>query len=142
MLCRNGYPAAYIADARRLVDADLAATDALTATADPAAVDAFTPHHLASVVLVLEQLFVHRTRGMEGKDGNPCNEVRQLARAIMEEDGVVPADKQIKLDPSRTVTGLGPGDAVVLTRDSVGRLVDAYFAEIETRFTAPEAVTA
>jgi len=145
MLSRTGYTQATIDDARRLVDDQLAAYDALVAaTTTPAggtALATFEPRYLASVVLVLDQLFVHRARAAEGKDGNPCNEVRLIGRALTEEGGVMPADKQIRLDPARTITGLGPGAAVVLTREAVGELVDGYFAEIRTRFAAPEAAS-
>lgn len=59
------------------------------------------------MVLALDQLFVHRARGIEGKDGNPLNEVRVLCTSIMANGGVLVKDSQIKLDPAH----LGPRPA-------------------------------
>jgi hypothetical protein len=53
---------------------------------------------------------VHRARGLEGKDGNPLNEVRMLCDSILQKDGVMTADKTIKFDPAKSVLRLQPGD--------------------------------
>ena len=64
----------------------------------------------------------------------PANEMRLLAESIAENDGVLRADKQIKLDPETSVLGLAPGDPIRLGVDDVRRLADAYFDEIGRRF--------
>jgi len=60
--------------------------------------------------------------------------MRLLAESIAENDGVLRADKQIKLDPETSVLGLAPGDPIRLGVDDVRRLADAYFDEIGRRF--------
>jgi hypothetical protein len=73
------------------------------------------PRFLNSMLLVLDQLFVHRARGKEGKHGNPLNEVRVLCRSILENDGVMVADTSIKLDPAASVLEHQVGDRIALT---------------------------
>jgi hypothetical protein len=89
-----------------------------------------------NMLLVLEGYFVHRLRGVEGKDGNALNEVRVLARSLMENGGTVMEDTQIPLDPDRSVLGLRVGEPVRLTVQQYTRLSDAFFREIERRFRA------
>ena len=89
-----------------------------------------------NMLLVLEGYFVHRLRGVEGKDGNALNEVRVLARSLMENGGTVMEDTQIALDPDRSVLGLRVGEPVRLTLQQYTRLSDAFFREIERRFRA------
>jgi hypothetical protein len=97
----------------------------------------FEPRFLNSMLLVLDQLFVHRARGKEGKDGNPLNEVRVLCRSILENDGVMVADTSIKLDPAASVLEHEVGDRIALTPSDVAHLSEAYFAEIERKFAEP-----
>jgi hypothetical protein len=85
-------------------------------------------------VIVLEGCFVHRLRGVEGKDGNPLNEVRVLATSILEHDGVLTVEKSIKWKPEASVLGLAPGDKVALTEADFTKLAKAYFAEIDAKF--------
>ena len=55
-----------------------------TPRAGRAAVDAFVPRFFNGLVLQLDYSFVHRTRNLEGKDGNPLNEVRVLCSSLFE----------------------------------------------------------
>lgn len=64
---------------------------------------AFEQSFLANLVLVLDHFFVHRTRALEGKDGNALNEVRMLCDSILLNDSVMTANKTIKYDPARSV---------------------------------------
>ena len=143
MLVRKTYEKDYIDACRARVDAQLAAYDALATAARNgggdgpagAALDAFAPRFFNHMVLALDQYFVHRLRGQEGKDGNPANEVRLLAVSITENDGRLIADTQIRLTPESSVLGLAAGDAVRIDEDGFRRLADGYFAEIEKRFS-------
>jgi hypothetical protein len=143
MLGRKTYDKHYIDACRTRVDAQVAAYDALaTAARDGggdgsggAALDTFAPQFFNHMVLALDEYFVHRLRGQEGKDGNPANEVRLLAASIMENDGRLVADKQIRLTPESSVLGLAAGDEVRIDEDGFRRLADGYFAEIEKRFS-------
>jgi hypothetical protein len=101
--------------------------------------DAFEPQFLAHMVLALDAYFVHRVRNKELKDGNPLNEVRLLATSIMSNDGLLVADKQVKLDPESSILGLAPGDPIVLDADDFARLSEAYFDEIERKYVAVSA---
>jgi hypothetical protein len=134
MLSRNSYDKTYVDDCRAGFDQQLSAYDALVSGAKAGAVEAFEPAFTKNMVLVLDALFMHRGRGQEGKDGNPLNEVRVLSTSILENGGVLAKDKQIKQDPERSVLGLAPGDEIVITREQLGSLGEAYFAEVEARF--------
>lgn len=135
MLGKKTYDQDYIDASKKAFNAELAAYRKLAGTGDAAAVKKFEPTYCAHQVLALEAYFVHRLRGVEGKDGNPCNEVRVIANSWMENGGVMAADSQIKLDPEKSVTGLAVGDKIVIDEKTLTKLAKAYFAEIEKRFT-------
>jgi hypothetical protein len=63
-----------------------------------------------NLTLVLDSYFVHRTRAIEGKDGNPLNEVRMLCNSILRSKGVLSADKTIKYEADTAVLKLRVGD--------------------------------
>jgi hypothetical protein len=100
------------------------------------ALESLESEYFNNMLLVLEGYFVHRLRGVEGKDGNALNEVRVLARSLMENGGTLMEDPQISLDPERSVLGLKVGEPVRLTLQQYTRLSDAFFRELERRFSA------
>ena len=102
------------------------------------ALESLEYEYFNNMLLVLDGYFVHRLRGVEGKDGNALNEVRVLARSLMENGGTVLADSQIRLDPARSVLGLEVGDPITLTLQQYRRISDAFLREIESRFSRPE----
>ena len=55
------------------------------------------------MVVVLDRLFVNRSRTLEKKDGNPLNEVRTACDSILEHDGVLAANKTIKFNPGTSM---------------------------------------
>lgn len=63
-----------------------------------------------NMLLTLDYFFVHRLAGIEGKDGNPLNEVRILCNSMLLNQNIMatsyprphasaPGDKSIKLSP-------------------------------------------
>src|SRR5467141_894755 len=72
--------------------------------------DSFEPLFFNNLVLVLDAFFVHRARGMEGKDGNPLNEVRMICNSILR--GLMSADKTIKYNPAKSILKLQVGDEI------------------------------
>ncbi|TLZ75170.1 MAG: hypothetical protein E6K08_09155 [Methanobacteriota archaeon] len=98
-----------------------------------------------NMVLKLEYMFVHRLTGIEGKDGNPLNEVRVLCNSMLLNQGKLQVDRLpgwpnsagsgIKLPPDKSVLKLRAGDAVQVSEDGFVRLAKAFFAEIEKRYS-------
>jgi len=68
--------------------------------------------------VVLDRFFVHRARGTEGKDGNPLNEVRMLCDSILENRGVLSANKTIKHNPAKSILKLQVGEKIKLTESN------------------------
>jgi hypothetical protein len=100
------------------------------------AFEAFEALFFNNLTLVLDRYFVHRLAGAnyEGKDGNPLNEVRIVCDSLLNNNGILRADKQIKLTPERSVVKLHVGDPISLTEADFERLSAAFFAELERRF--------
>ncbi len=95
-------------------------------------------------VLLLDHMFVHRLSGIEGKDGNPLNEVRVLCNSLLLNRGKLQVDKLpgwpnsagagIKLPPEKSLLKLKASDEVKLTEADFVRLSKAFFAEIEKNY--------
>ncbi|MGZ5317213.1 MAG: hypothetical protein ACXWZD_02205 [Actinomycetota bacterium] len=138
MLAVNHYDKAYIDGCRARIDAKVAAfRDVVKAGSGPklgAAIEAFEPRFFNALVLQLDYSFVHRTRNLEGKDGNAMNEVRVLCSSLLNGDGVLVADKTIKLTPATSVLGLAAGDPIELREEDFVRLCDAFFARLEASY--------
>jgi len=122
------YPKDYVDTCRARLRAQLDAYD------DGAASGAFRAEFLNNLILVLEQSFVHRMRGNEGKDGNPLNEVRTLPTSILTNGAVLTVEPSIKYNAERSVLGLAAGDIIVIDLDQFRELADRYFDTIEERF--------
>jgi len=86
------------------------------------------------MVIVLDGYFTHRGRAIEGKDGNPLNEVRVAASSLMGNKGLIGSDSTIKMNPATSVLKLKVGEPIRLTEKEFVRLYKAFFTEIETKF--------
>lgn len=101
-----------------------------------AALDVFEPLFFNSLTLALDRCFVHRVRGVSGKDGNPLNEVEVICDSLMTNGGVLQASTVLKVVPAESVSKIEFGDAIRITADQFDRLSSAFLAEIEARFLA------
>jgi hypothetical protein len=140
MLAVATYPQDYIDECRAGMEEQLAAYRILVSAAredaaSQSAGESFEPLFFNNLTLVLVAYFVHRTRAIEGKDGNPLNEVRMLCHSILRNHGVLSADKTIKYKPQTSVLKLEVGDEIRLDEEQFLLLFDRYFAEIEKKFT-------
>src|ERR1051325_2855803 len=142
MLGMKTYPKPYIAACRARVDADLSAYrkhSGKTASRD------FEARFFNNEVLLLDYMFVHRLTGVEGKDGNPLNEVRVLCNSLLLNGGKLQVEKlpgwpnsagaSIKLPAEKSILKLTNGDEIKLTEADFARLAKAFFTEIEARFS-------
>jgi hypothetical protein len=144
MLCVNSYTQGYIDECRSRMESQLAAYKALITTARAktgtsnsalkSAVDSFEPLFYNNLVVVLDSFFVHRSRTLEKKDGNPLNEVRMVCNSILQNHSVMSTDKTIKFSPEKSILKLHVGDEIKLTESDFVLLFRAFFAEMEAKF--------
>ena len=132
MLGVRNYPKEYIDACRKKIASDLSAYKKLVSNLK--GVDGFEASYFNNLVLVLDHLFVHRLRTVEGKDGNPLNEVRLLGDSLMLNNGVMGSDTTIKYASAKSVLKYNVGDEIKLTEADFTRLYKAFFTEIEARF--------
>lgn len=133
MLMVSSYAKGYVDACRAKVAAQLASYRKVVA-AKPSEIDAFERQLLNHMILALDRYFVHRGRTMEGKDGNPLNEVRMLCTAIMENQRRMSADQTIRYKPEASILKFEAGDEIRLSADDFARLAAAFFDEIERRY--------
>ncbi|GAB3874411.1 hypothetical protein [Terrabacter terrigena] len=95
------------------------------------ALESLEYEYFNNMLIVLDAFFVHRVRPGKDTSTNALDEVRVLARSLMENGGTVMADPEIALDPERTVLGLSVGDPITLTAHQFRRLSDAFFRAIQ-----------
>lgn len=137
MLAANSYPRAYVDACRERIAAQVSAyRNVVASSSDDAAIKAFEPHYFNTMLVALENCFVHRTRALERKDGNPLNEVRMLCNSILSNNSILVADKTIKYDPARAVVKYEIGDQIKLTEDEFVRLSTAFLEDLEQKFVA------
>ena len=144
MLSMKTYTQDYIDQCRSRVDADLSAYRNLAAAARKqpvrdkvlldSAIEAFEATFFNNMVLILDAFFVHRLRTMEGKDGNPMNEVRVMCNSMLQHDGVMSADNSIRLSPEKSVLKYRVGQEIKVKEADFVALSSAFFAEIENKY--------
>ena len=142
MLGMRTYTRDYIDACRARVDADLCAYQKQVGAAPSLE---FEARFFNDQVLLLDYMFVHRLAGIEGKDGNPLNEVRVLCNSILLNQGRLQIDRLpgwpnsagagIRLPPEKSLLKLKVGDEVKLTEAGFVRLSKAFFAEIEKQYS-------
>jgi hypothetical protein len=150
MLGMKTYPQEFIDRCRARLDADVAsyresigAARKRGAAAEP--LDTFEATFFNNLVLLLDHLFVHRLRTVEGKDGNPLNEVRALCSSMLHNGNVLTYRRPptepggpatgIKLSPATSVLKYEEGDEIKITEAEFAELSKAFLAEIEARYT-------
>ena len=141
MLGMKKYPKAYIAACRARVEANLRA---YRREVGRTASKEFENRFFNDQVLLLDYMFVHRLSGIEGKDGNPLNEVRVLCNSILLNGGKLQVERlpgwpqsavaSLTLPPEKSLLKLRDGDEVKLSEADFARLSAAFFAELEKRF--------
>lgn len=144
MLSVSSYPQEYVDATRSKIDAQVDAYNTLVTAAGEAAgakdtkldpaIASFEPLFFNHMVMALDNYFLHRGRNLEGKDGNPLNEVRVLCNSITNNGARMRPDKTIKMQPERTVLKYEVGDNIKLNEDDFRRLAKAFLSEIENKF--------
>jgi hypothetical protein len=136
MLMRSDYPPEYVDAVRAVVAANVASYDALDLPDD----NDFERGYVHQLVLALDSYFTHRGRALEGKDGNPLNEVRMITDSLQGNDGhrwivpVLAANSTIKYKAETSILGLAVGDELDLSVADYHKLAIAFLDELETRF--------
>lgn len=125
MLATSKYTKEYIDECRSKVELQMSTYWNMTAKARHLdktndrslhhTIEAFERLFLNNMVLVLDSMFVHRTRAIEGKDDNPLNEVRELCNSILKSNH-------------------NSGVSVRLTFSEFEKLSKSFFEEIEKRY--------
>jgi hypothetical protein len=140
MLGRKDYTQEELDHATRAINQQLTAYKKLLTALngdDPkvaAAVEAFEPLLFNNMTLVLDRYFVHRLRGVTGKDGNPLNEVELLADSLMNNGGELRGNNVIKYKPEESILKLEVGQSIRLSASDFERLAQAFFADLEAKF--------
>ena len=142
MLGMKTYSQDYIDACRARVEANLRAYRKQVGKA-PA--KEFEDRFFKDQVLLLDYMFVHRLSGIEGRDGNPLNEVRVLCNSILLNQGKLQVDRLpgwpnsavsgLKLPREKSLLKLQVGDEVRLTEAYFVRLCKEFFAEIEKKYS-------
>ena len=88
-----------------------------------------------NMIILLDSFFVHRLRGIEGKDGNPLNEVRAIANSIAGNQGIMMKDSTIRLKPQHSLLKYDLGDEIKVSESQFALISKAFFSEIERKYT-------
>jgi hypothetical protein len=136
------YDANYVASCRDAIERNLQLYDSQVGSRPDAD---FEASFFNTQIMLLDYMFVHRLSGIEGKDGNPLNEVRVLCNSLLFNRGKLQIDKLpgwpnsavsgLKLPADRSILGLTPGQQVQISRDEFIRLSQEFFRELQKRYS-------
>jgi hypothetical protein len=135
MLAQKTYPVDHINRCRQTVADRVTAYRTAVANTKPTDRATFEQLYCRDLIVLLDAWFMHRTRAVEGKDGNAANEVRMLAASIIHHNSIFTADTTIRYRATNSVTHLEIGDTINLTIDQTAQLATAYLDTITQRFT-------
>ena len=134
MLGMKTYTPDYIDACRARVDADLRAYR--KQVGKPPSRE-FEVRFFNDQVLLLDYMFAHRLSGIEGKDGNPLNQVRVLCNSILLNQGKLQVDKlpgwpnsavaKLTLPPEKALLKLKVGDEVKVTEARLRAALQSLF---------------
>lgn len=96
----------------------------------------------AALVVMMDRQFIERARMIAGRDTNPLSEVEMITDALVQHQGVLRASTSIKYEPAHSILQMKVGDRVRLDTEDVRRLANAFFHDLEAKFSGPLAESA